>query len=266
MILDEIVKDKEKRLAEEKARISPEEMKAQALACTRETAGFCAAMAKPGLSIIGEFKKASPSLGVIASPISLEERIAAYSQSVDAISCLTEQDHFHGNVDYLKQIREMTRLPILRKDFTIDPYQIYEARVIGADAILLIAAILTDEQLREYRELAESLQMDALVEVHDEEEMRRACASGAKLLGVNNRNLKDFTIDLHTTGRLAPLVPEGRLLIAESGILGDEDVAYLKKTGANGFLIGRALMETAAPGQAALHWKQVYAETECENS
>ena len=154
----------------------------------------------------------------------------------------------------------MTTLPILRKDFTIDPYQIYEARIIGADAILLIAAILNDEQLKEYRELAESLKLDALVEVHDEEEMQRAIGSGAKILGVNNRNLKDFTIDLHNTGRLAPMVPEGCLLIAESGILGDEDVRYLKETGANGFLIGRALMESENPKQVALHWKRVYRE------
>ena len=260
MILDEIVRDKKKRLEEDKAKASLEQVKEQALACTRPTAGFYEAMAKDGLSIIGEFKKASPSLGVIANPISLPERIAAYSELVDAISCLTEQDHFHGSAEYLKEIREMTTLPILRKDFTIDPYQIYEARIIGADAILLIAAILNDEQLKEYRELAESLQLDALVEVHDEEEMQRAIGSGAKILGVNNRNLKDFTIDLHNTGRLAPMVPEGCLLIAESGILGDEDVRYLKETGANGFLIGRALMESENPKQVALHWKRVYRE------
>ena len=260
MILDEIVRDKKKRLEEDKVKASLEQVKEQALACTRPTAGFYEAMAKDGLSIIGEFKKASPSLGVIANPISLPERIAAYSESVDAISCLTEQDHFHGSAEYLKEIREMTTLPILRKDFTIDPYQIYEARIIGADAILLIAAILNDEQLKEYRELAESLQLDALVEVHDEEEMQRAIGSGAKILGVNNRNLKDFTIDLHNTGRLAPMVPEGCLLIAESGILGDEDVRYLKETGANGFLIGRALMESENPKQVALHWKRVYRE------
>ena len=260
MILDEIVRDKKKRLEEDKAKASLEQVKEQALACIRPTAGFYEAMAKDGLSIIGEFKKASPSLGVIANPISLPERIVAYSESVDAISCLTEQDHFHGSAEYLKEIREMTTLPILRKDFTIDPYQIYEARIIGADAILLIAAILNDEQLKEYRELAESLQLDALVEVHDEEEMQRAIGSGAKILGVNNRNLKDFTIDLHNTGRLAPMVPEGCLLIAESGILGDEDVRYLKETGANGFLIGRALMESENPKQVALHWKRVYRE------
>ena len=262
MILDEIVKDKEKRLPEHKARVSEEEIKQLALAETRPTAGFYAAMARDGISLIGEFKQASPSLGVIANPISLPERIRAYSHSVDAISCLTEEDHFHGNADYLREIRAMTDLPILRKDFIIDPYQIYEARVIGADAILLITAILDDAQLRGYRELAESLSLDALVEVHDEEEMERALASGAKILGVNNRNLKDFTISLETTGRLAGMVPEGKLLIAESGILGDEDIVYLRKTGANGFLIGRALMESKDPKSLALHWKQVYREAE----
>ena len=153
MILDEIVQDKRKRLPEHKALVSPQRMKEEALACTRKPVSFREAIRKPGLSIIGEFKKASPSMGVIEQKIELTDRIGQYNVSVDAVSCLTEEDHFHGNVDYLKQIRRISPLPILRKDFVIDEYQIYEAKVIGADAVLLIAAILDDSQLRRFYDL-----------------------------------------------------------------------------------------------------------------
>lgn len=165
MILDEIVADKKVRLPEHKEKISENEMKKLAAAYKGKTHSFYEALKKPGLSIIGEFKKASPSLGEIPQKMDLLERIAEYNASVDAISCLTEEDHFHGNVEYLKQIREKSDLPILRKDFMIDEYQFYEAKAIGADAILLIAAILDDVQLKEFYALTRSLNMDALVEV-----------------------------------------------------------------------------------------------------
>ena len=203
MILDDIVADKKKRLQEHKSRISEAEMKELALASDRTSVSFYEALAKPGLSIIGEFKQASPSMGVIDNKLPLTERIAQYNVSVDAISCLTEEDHFNGNADYLKRIRAISPLPILRKDFIIDAYQIYEAKVIGADAILLIAAILDDETMKSFYELAYSLGLDVLLEVHDAEEMARAVKLGARIIGVNNRNLKDFTIDLHNTEKNA---------------------------------------------------------------
>ena len=174
---------------------------------------------------------------------------------MDAISCLTEEDHFDGNVDYLKKIRTITELPILRKDFMIDPYQFYEAKTIGADAVLLIAAILDDAQMKDFYQLSKELELDALVEVHDEKELERAMKMDADIIGVNNRNLKDFTISLDTTVRLSKLVPKDKVLVAESGILQDADVELLKECGVDAFLIGRALMEAEHPKEVAKRWK-----------
>lgn len=259
MILDQIVEDKKKRLPEHKARISPEEMRRLAEATvTRAENSFYEALKKPGLSIIGEFKQASPSLGKITSKIDLMERIEEYNASVDAISCLTEEDHFSGNVDYLKKIRSMSQLPIIRKDFMIEEYQFYEAKAIGADAVLLITAILDDVQMHDFYQLARALKLDVLVETHDEEEVERALKTGARIIGVNNRNLKDFSISLEQTRRLRPLVPKEKVFVAESGILGDEDVRYLGACGVDGFLIGRAFMESENPQELARHWKEIF--------
>jgi indole-3-glycerol phosphate synthase len=255
MILDEIVADKKKRLVEHKARISEEEMKRLAAECERESISFYQALAKEGLSIIGEFKKASPSHGRMDNKIELTDRIDQYNVLVDAISCLTEEDHFLGSVDYFKQIRQMSNLPMIRKDFIIDPYQIFEAKVIGADCILLIAAILNDRELKLFYDLAYALGMDALVEVHDEEEMKRAVGLDAKIIGVNNRNLKDFTIDLNTTKRLAAMVPEGTLLVSESGVAKDEDVDFLKAVGVDALLIGTVFMEAEDLEALAGRWR-----------
>lgn len=255
MILDQIVEDKKKRLPEHKSRIPENEMRKLAEAYQGERHSFAAALAKEGISIIGEFKKASPSLGKIKSKINLMDRIEEYNASVDAISCLTEEDHFDGSVDYLKQIRRISPLPILRKDFMIDPYQFYEARAIGADAVLLIAAILDDVQLQDFYQLTTELGLDALVEVHDEEEMERALKLDAKIIGVNNRNLKDFSIELGTTARLGKMMPQDKIFVAESGILKDEDVKFLKDCQVDAFLIGRALMEAEHPKAVASRWK-----------
>lgn len=255
MILDEITADKRKRLAEHKARVSEEEMKELAARCGRQSISFYGAVAKEGLSIIGEFKKASPSHGKMHNKIELTDRIDQYNASVDAISCLTEEDHFLGSVDYFKQIRSITDLPMIRKDFIIDPYQIFEAKVIGADCILLIAAILNDREMKRFYELAYDLGMDVLVEVHDEEEMMRAVGLGARIIGVNNRNLKDFSIDLNTTARLARMVPHGTLLVSESGVSEDKDVEFLKEAGADGLLIGTVFMEAEDPKALAQRWK-----------
>lgn len=260
MILDKIVADKKRRLPLHKSRISENRMRSLAEETIREKMqhpSFYEALAKPGISIIGEFKKASPSLGKIESKLHLDERIAEYNACVDAISCLTEEDHFHGNIDYLQKIRRMSSLPIIRKDFMIDVYQFYEARAIGADAVLLIAAILDDVQLRDFYQLAGELGMDALVETHDEHEMERALKLDAEIIGVNNRDLRDFTIRLETTKRLSAMVPQGKILVAESGIVNDGDVKFLKDCRVDAFLIGRAFMEAEDPRALAKRWKSL---------
>lgn len=266
MILDEIVADKKKRLIEHKARAPFTEVRRAAEEMQRSQEqnsehgfkrSFYDALAKDGISIIGEFKNASPSLGKIVSKIDLPQRIKEYNHSVDAISCLTEEDHFSGNIDYLKYIRGISTLPILRKDFMIDEYQFYEAKAIGADAVLLIAAILDDAQMKAFYDLAAELSLDSLVEVHNEEEMERALALDAKIIGVNNRNLKDFTIELDTTRRLSSMVPEDKIFVAESGIVNDDDVKFLKECHADAFLIGRALMEAEHPMEVAARWKSI---------
>ena len=247
MILDVIVEDKKKRLPEHKKNISEIKMRELAEKYEGKKHGFYQALSKSGISIIGEFKNASPSLGKIKSKINLLYRIDEYNESVDAISCLTEEDHFDGNVDYLKKIRTITELPILRKDFMIDPYQFYEAKAIGADAVLLIAAILDDAQMKDFYQLSK--------ELDDEKELERAMKIDADIIGVNNRNLKDFTISLDTTVQLSKLVPEDKVLVAESGILQDADVELLKECGVDAFLIGRALMEAEHPKEVAKRWK-----------
>lgn len=270
MILDTIVEDKKKRLVEHKARIDEATMKSLALdklneeklaGRTGDTDGRCSfknALSKDGLSIIGEFKKASPSLGVIKNTIELEDRIEQYNNAVDAISCLTEEDHFNGNVEYFKKIRQITNLPMIRKDFIIDEYQVYEAKVIGADAILLIAAILDDAQFKKLYDLAYSLGLDVLCEVHDEEELNRMLKLDVEIVGINNRNLKDFTITLETTKRLSKMIPQNKVLVSESGVTTDDDIRTLKESGINAMLIGRAFMESEKPEELGKHWKDIY--------
>lgn len=264
MILDVIVEDKIKRLIEHKAKISEAEMKAQALSCTRKSVSFAEALSKKGLSVIGEFKKASPSHGNMNIKVDLEERISQYNASVDAISCLTEEDHFYGNTEYFKSIRKMTDLPMIRKDFMIEAYQVYEAKVIGADAILLIAAVLEDKTFQQLYDLAYSLGLDVLCEVHDEEELNRMLALGVKIIGINNRNLKTFEVTMDTTRKLAERLPadfkeRGGILVSESGVSTEEDILALKQSNADAFLIGTALMESENPGGLTTHWKEVYA-------
>lgn len=260
MILDKIVEDKKIRLKEHKQKISVEEMIRLSNDQTREQISFKEALKKPGLSIIGEFKKASPSLGAIYNSLKLTDRIDQYNEAVDAVSCLTEEEHFNGNVDYLKQIRSISPLPILRKDFIIDEYQIYEAKVIGADAILLIAAILDDERLKSFYALAQGLSLDVLLEVHDEEEMERALAINAEIIGINNRNLKNFTISLNTTKRLCKMLNKDTIAVSESGVISDNDIRYLKDCEVDALLIGRAFMESNNPKALAERWKKIFDE------
>lgn len=261
MILDQIVEDKKKRLPQHKAQISEAEMRKLAEeTVTRKKNCFYENLKKEGLSIIGEFKQASPSLGKITSKINLMDRIEEYNASVDAISCLTEEDHFNGNVSYLKEIRAKSQLPILRKDFMIEEYQFYEAKAIGADAVLLITAILDDVQMHDFYQLARELELDVLVETHDEEEIERAMKINPRIIGVNNRNLKDFSITLETTKRLRPYIPKDKVFVTESGVMGDEDVRFLYECQVDAFLIGRAFMEAENPKVLAHKWKEIFAK------
>ena len=262
MILDTIVADKKIRLKEHKAKISLSDMRRMAEERKEPSPSFLAGLQKPGISIIGEFKKASPSLGNIKSRIKLTDRIEEYNASVECISCLTEEDHFLGSIDYLEEIRAISPLPILRKDFMIDEYQFYEAKAFGANAILLITGILDDAQMKDFYQLTEELGLDALFEAHTEEQMDRALNTGAKIVGVNNRDLRDFTIRLDTTKRLSKLVPADRVFVAESGIVGDADVEFLAECRVDAFLIGRAFMESENPCELAKHWKEIFLQAE----
>ena len=259
MILDEIVRDKKNRLPKHKASYPMSEVRKDAESVMKDENrcrdSFYSNMSKPGISIIGEFKKASPSLGTIDQKIDLTKRIDEYNASVDAISVLTEEDHFNGNTGYLQSIRKITDLPILRKDFMIDEYQFFEAKAIGADAVLLITAILDDAQMKSFYELSRELKMGVLVETHDEYEIERALKIDPRIIGVNNRNLNDFSIDIKNTGRLKKYIPDDKICIAESGIMNDGDVDYLKQIGVDAFLIGRAFMESKSPKELARKWK-----------
>lgn len=204
---------------------------------------------KSAVAIIAEAKKASPSKGLIApnfDPAGMARHYEAGGAS--AVSVLTDRRFFQGELDFLVQVRAAVQLPVIRKDFVIDPIQIEEAHIAGADAILLITAILAPAQLREFREQAKELGMDALVEVHDEAELETALTSGAELVGVNNRDLRDFTVDLNTTFRLKRLVPAGLPLVSESGIMTSEDILRLKEAGVAAALIGESLMRAGREG------------------
>jgi indole-3-glycerol phosphate synthase len=203
-----------------------------------------------GIGLIAEVKKASPSRGLLRAdfdPVALARNYRDAGAS--AISVLTDERHFQGSLDHLRAIREALpeRPPLLRKDFLVDEYQAYEARAHGADAILLIVAILEDSALKDLIAIAGSLGMGALVEVHDEHDLKRAAAARANIIGVNNRDLRTFDVDLATTERLAPLAPPGSTLVAESGILTRDDVRRLEKCGAHAVLIGEALVTAADP-------------------
>ena len=203
------------------------------------------------LSVCAEIKKASPSKGVLRADFEPADIAQSYAEHGAAcLSVLTDQQFFQGKVDYLKQARASCHLPILRKDFLVDAYQVYESRVMGADAVLLIAACLDDAQLRDFEAIALSLDMAVLVEVHDAAELARALRLKTPLIGVNNRNLKTFEVSLQTTLDLLREVPADRLLVTESGIATRDDVLRLGAAGVNAYLVGEAFMRAAEPGQA----------------
>ena len=212
---------------------------------------FQAALAAPGLSVIAELKQASPSKGLIAPDferIYLDKARQYEEGGAAAISCLTEPKFFLGSDEYLRQVRAAVQLPILRKDFTVDEYQIYEAKCLGADAVLLICSLLSQAQLAEYLCQAHELGLSALVEAHDADEVGSALAAGAAIIGVNNRNLKDFSVNPLNSLRLREQIPAEKLFVAESGIAKASDCAGLKAAGVQAVLVGEALMRSPNPG------------------
>jgi len=245
-ILKRIVSRKREELSARMREVPPAEMAARC-ASLPPTRGFGAALrnsaAAGRTAIIAEVKKGSPSKGIIRADFDPLEIARTYEDNgATCLSVLTEEHFFMGNLDYLGLIRASVNLPLLRKDFIFDPYQIHESRSAGADAILLIAAMLDLSQLRDLYALARELQMDVLLEVHDEAEMDIALRTDCQLIGVNNRNLRSFVTDLGTTGRLSRMLLPGRLLVAESGINSRDDIRNLSVAGASAFLIGESLM------------------------
>ncbi|MCL2107086.1 MAG: indole-3-glycerol phosphate synthase TrpC [Oscillospiraceae bacterium] len=247
MILDKIAAAARERVARSKRALPFQELRRRAEALPSQTGfPFQAALAAPGLSFICEVKKASPSKGLIAEAFPYAQIAAEYERAgAAAISVLTEPDYFQGSDKHLKEIAEAAGIPVLRKDFTVDPYQIYEARLLGASAVLLICALLDKAALKEYYQTAASLGLSALTEVHDESEALMAAEAGVPIIGVNNRDLRSFEVDLRTCERLRPLIPAGCVFVAESGIRGAKDIAYLRKLGADAVLIGETLMRSS---------------------
>ena len=257
-ILQKIVAVKHEEVAAAKAKKSMEAMRfdGESRVLTRDFVGALRTKVDQGqAAVIAEVKKASPSKGVLRAEFIPADIAQSYAQgdgqvSAACLSVLTDRQFFQGSTDYLKQARASCDLPVLRKDFMVDPYQIYEARFMGADAILLIAACLSDQQMAELEAVAMALNMAVLVEVHDRPELHRALKLKTPLLGINNRNLRTFEVSLQTTLDLLDDVPADRLLITESGILGKEDVAQMRAAGVHGFLVGEAFMRAEEPGLA----------------
>ena len=248
-ILDEIAARTRVRIAAEKKQVPQRVLKERAeLRKTSAEGGqgrFYQALKKTGMSYICEVKKASPSKGLIAPDFPYVRIAKEYQEAgASAISCLTEPYYFMGADRYLEEITEAVKIPVLRKDFTVDSYMIWQAAALGASAVLLICAILDDGELREYRDLAESLGMDALVEAHDECEVERALKSGARIIGVNNRDLKTFQVDTGNSVRLRKLAPAEVLFVSESGIRTPEDIRNLRENQVDAVLIGETLMRS----------------------
>ncbi len=252
-VLDRILAHKVEEVRLAKAALGAEAIAREARGVTRPVAGLAASLrACPGVAVIAEIKRRSPSKGLIREDFDAEKIALAYHAAGAAgISVLTDEQFFGGSLAILRQVRAVVPTPLLRKDFVIDAYQIDEARIAGADAVLLIVAALSDAALAALHAHAAGLGLDVLVEVHDEAELDRALAVGAKLIGVNNRDLRTFEVDLGTTERIAARLRDPEiLLVAESGITGPADVARLARAGARGFLVGESLMRMPDPGRA----------------
>ena len=236
----------EKRIGEKPLSL----VKAQALAVQKGTFAFEKALSKKRLAFICEVKKASPSKGLISADFPYLAIARQYEAAgADCISCLTEPKWFLGSDEYLQEIAKTVQIPVLRKDFTVCDYQIYEAKLLGAGAVLLICALLSKQELEEYIDICDALGMSALVEAHDEKEIETAVRAGARVIGVNNRTLRDFSVDTANAARLRALVPPGILFVSESGVKTRSDIEKIEKSGANAVLIGETLMKSANIGE-----------------
>ena len=243
-ILDELAYHAEERVEAAKKIHSFEEVKEKALSLPKGNFEFEKALKKDDIAFICECKKASPSKGVIAENFPYLQIAKEYETAgADCISVLTEPKWFLGSDEYLREITANVNIPCIRKDFTVDPYMIYEAKLLGARAVLLICSILSEEQIREYMGICDELGISALVETHDEKEIAMAVRCGARLIGVNNRNLKDFSVDTGNSRRMRELVPENIIFVSESGVKSAEDIAKLRASGVNAVLIGETLMK-----------------------
>ena len=243
-ILDEIVAKTKSKLEEKKQGLSLEELSSKIDFENLKETNFKKSLQDKAEAIIAEIKKASPSAGIISDnfdPVSKSKEYESFGAS--ALSILTEEDYFLGNIQYLKDVKATTSLPILRKDFIVDEYQIYESKLIGADCILLIASILNDEELKNFSEIAERLKLDYIIEVHDEEELQRVKHFSNAIIGVNNRNLKTFDVDINNSVELKKIFEGENIFIAESGIKSKKDIEYLQQHNINVFLIGESLMK-----------------------
>ena len=252
-ILNKILARKVEENSERSAKVSIDELKKQ-IESADKPRGFIQSMrnkiAAGDAAVIAEIKKASPSKGVMRENFIPTEIAKSYTDNGAAcLSVLTDEDYFQGCTDYLKQARAACDLPVIRKDFIIDDYQVYEARAMQADCILLIVAALDDDKLKSLLKLANDLGMDVLMEVHDEDEMRRALATDCELIGVNNRNLRTFETSLDTTLRMQTMVPNERLLVTESGIHTADDVSMMRENNVHAFLVGEAFMKVDEPGE-----------------
>lgn len=250
-VLSEILAKKRERVSAAEAAITLEQLREQVPPAARPHA-LREALRGEGINIIAEFKRRSPSKGTIRGDVSAEQMALSYENGgAVAMSVLTEEDYFSGSLADLRAVKATVKLPVLRKDFVFDEYQVYESAAAGAAAILLIVAALTDETLSRLRRVAEDeLQMDALVEVHTAEEMKRAAASGATMIGVNNRDLRTFEVSLETSHSLARRAPANAVLVSESGLHSAHDLKRLRESGYHGFLIGETLMRADDPADA----------------
>lgn len=243
-ILDQLADHARQRVTLAKEKVSFDEVKARALEIADQSFSFEKALAaNPDIAFICECKKASPSKGLIAPDFPYLQIAKDYEAAgADCISVLTEPKWFLGSDQYLKEITSEVKIPCIRKDFTVDPYMIYEAKLLGASAVLLIMSILDEKTAGEYLKVADSLGLSALVETHNEEEVKKALNIGARIIGVNNRNLKDFTVDTENSRKLRELIPGDVLFVSESGVSSPEDVKKLRKIGADAVLVGETLM------------------------
>ena len=242
-ILDELAASAKRRVDEAKKKCPYDELRHSALSLAKGSFEFEKALKKDDIAFICECKKASPSKGLIAPDFPYLKIAAEYEAAgADCISVLTEPSRFLGSGEYLREIADAVSIPCLRKDFTVDSYMIYEARVLGAKAVLLICSILSERQIKEYIEICDDLGLSALVEAHDEDEIKTAVNAGARIIGVNNRNLKDFSVDTKNSARMRELVPDDIIFVSESGVRSAEDVRTLREIGADAVLIGETLM------------------------